>query len=284
MDSLSKLALLTSALLLASACANQYPTSGTSFNVKSVVELPEELSETSGLFCEIDSMYSLNDSGNAPVIYRINYQGEITERTGLPLTNRDWEAITADDTSFYIADVGNNKGKREKVEVHKVNRRNTNQITTFTLKYAGNNASSNIPYAHDFDSEAMVKYGNELLLFSKSWRTGITHVYKVNEGETEQTISPFASIEGLPGVVTGVDFDRHQGKFLITGYKSDPFGNFATFIAQVSQDYTLLDIWPLEQYKQVEGVCVDNKGTYWFSEEATEGRKASLSSAQITQK
>ncbi|CAB9492389.1 hypothetical protein [Alteromonas macleodii] len=284
MNSLFKLALLTSALLLASACANQYPTSGASFNVKSVVELPEELSETSGLFCEIDSMYSLNDSGNAPIIYRINYQGEITERTRLPLTNRDWEAITADDTSFYIADVGNNKGKREKVEVHKVNRRNTNEITTFTLKYAGNNASSNIPYAHDFDSEAMVKYGNELLLFSKSWRTGITHVYKVNEGETEQTISPFASIEGLPGVVTGVDFDHHQGMFVITGYKSDPFGNFATFIAQISQDYTLFDIWPLERYKQVEGVCVDNKGTYWFSEEATEGRKASLSSAQITQK
>lgn len=283
MNSFSKLALLMSALLLASACANQYPTSGASFNVKSVVELPQELSETSGLFCEIDSMYSLNDSGNAPVIYRINYQGEITERTRLPLTNRDWEAITADDTSFYIADVGNNKGKREKVEVHKVNRRNTNDITTFTLKYAGNNASSNIPYAHDFDSEAMVKYGNELLLFSKSWRTGITHVYKVNEGEAEQTISPFASIEGLPGVVTGVDFDRHQGKFVITGYKSDPFGNFATFIAQISQDYTLLDIWPLEQYKQVEGVCVDIKGTYWFSEEATEGRKASLSSAQVTQ-
>lgn len=284
MNSFSKSALVSLAFFLASACAYQYPTTVASFDVKSVVELPEELSETSGLFCEVEGMYSLNDSGNAPVIYRINYQGDITERTRLPLTNRDWEAITADSTSFYIADVGNNKGKREKVEVHKVSRRNTNDITTFTLKYAGNNASSNIPYAHDFDSEAMVKYGNELLLFSKSWRTGITHVYKVNEGEIEQTISPFASIEGLPGVVTGVDFDRHQGKFVITGYKSDPFGNFATFIAQISQDYKLLDVWQLEQFKQVEGVCVDNNGTYWFSEEATEGRKASLSSAQVTPK
>jgi len=279
---LFKFALIPVLLVLVSACAVQYPTPNAQLQIKSIVELPKELSETSGLFCDVDGMYSLNDSGNAPIIYRINYQGEIIERTRLPLTNKDWEAITADASSFYIADVGNNKGKREQVEIHKVNRSNVNDITTITLKYEGNDASNNIPYAHDFDSEAMVKHGDDLLLFSKSWKTGITHVYKVNEGEIEQTISTFASIDGLPGVVTGVDFDQHQNKFVITGYKSDPFGNFSTFMAQISKDFTLLDVWPLEQYKQVEGICVDNNGMYWFSEEATEGRKASLSSAKAT--
>jgi hypothetical protein len=279
---LFKFALIPVLLVLVSACAVQYPTPNAQLQIKSIVELPKELSETSGLFCDVDGMYSLNDSGNAPIIYRVNYQGEIIERTHLPLTNKDWEAITADASSFYIADVGNNKGKREQVEIHKVNRSNVNDITTITLKYEGNDASNNIPYAHDFDSEAMVKHGDDLLLFSKSWKTGITHVYKVNEGEIEQTISTFASIDGLPGVVTGVDFDQHQNKFVITGYKSDPFGNFSTFMAQISKDFTLLDVWPLEQYKQVEGICVDNNGMYWFSEEATEGRKASLSSAKVT--
>jgi len=279
---LFKFALIPVLLVLVSACAVQYPTPNAQLQIKSIVNLPKELSETSGLFCDVDGMYSLNDSGNAPIIYRINYQGEIIERTRLPLTNKDWEAITADASSFYIADVGNNKGKREQVEIHKVNRSNVNDITTITLKYEGNDASNNIPYAHDFDSEAMVKHGDDLLLFSKSWKTGITHVYKVNEGEIEQTISTFASIDGLPGVVTGVDFDQHQNKFVITGYKSDPFGNFSTFMAQISKDFTLLDVWPLEQYKQVEGICVDNNGMYWFSEEATEGRKASLSSAKVT--
>ena len=282
MNILFKFALIPVLLVLVSACAVQYPTPNAQLQIKSIVELPKELSETSGLFCDVDGMYSWNDSGNAPIIYRINYQGEIIERTRLPLTNKDWEAITADASSFYIADVGNNKGKREQVEIHKVNRSNVNDITTITLKYEGNDASNNIPYAHDFDSEAMVKHGDDLLLFSKSWKTGITHVYKVNEGEIEQTISTFASIDGLPGVVTGVDFDQHQNKFVITGYKSDPFGNFSTFMAQISKDFTLLDVWPLEQYKQVEGICVDNNGMYWFSEEATEGRKASLSSAKAT--
>ncbi|CAA0350237.1 conserved hypothetical protein [Alteromonas infernus] len=65
-----------------------------------MVELPDELAETSGLFCEQSGMFSLNDSGNAPVIYRVNYQGEIVERTPLALTNKDWEAITADADAF----------------------------------------------------------------------------------------------------------------------------------------------------------------------------------------
>lgn len=279
MNTFSRYALLCSLFLLVSACAVQYPTPSAPLMINSTVELPEALSETSGLFCEADFLYSVNDSGNAPIIYQANYQGDIVEQIKLALTNKDWEAITGDATSFYIADVGNNRGTREQVEIHKVNRRNVNDIVSITLKYAGNDASNNIPYAHDFDSEAMVKYADELLLFSKSWRTGITHIYRVNEAETVQTISPFASIKGLPGVVTGVDFDKRRNKFVITGYKSDPFGNFSTFMAHVSTSFSLLDVWPLKQFKQVEGVCVDNEGFYWFSEEATEDRKASLSRA-----
>jgi len=284
LNNFSRYTFLFSSLLLASACAVQYSTPTSPLVITSTVELPEELSETSGLFCESDSLYSVNDSGNAPIIYKVNYQGEIVQQINVALTNKDWEAITADANYFYIADVGNNKGKREQVEVHKVNRSDVNNITSITLKYAGNDATTNIPYAHDFDSEAMVKHGSDLLLFSKSWRTGITHIYQVNEAQTVQTISPFAALEGLPGVVTGVDYDKHQNRFVITGYKSDPFGNFATFMAHVSKEFALLDVWPLEQYKQVEGVCVDSEGLYWFSEEATEGRKASLSSATVKTK
>lgn len=68
-----KFAALSASLVLASACAVQYPIPSEQLQIENIVELPEELSETSGLFCETDGMYSLNDSGNAPVIYRINY-------------------------------------------------------------------------------------------------------------------------------------------------------------------------------------------------------------------
>jgi len=59
-----KFAALSASLVLASACAVQYPIPSAQLQIKNIVELPEELSETSGLFCETDGMYSLNDSGS----------------------------------------------------------------------------------------------------------------------------------------------------------------------------------------------------------------------------
>ncbi|BFT28845.1 hypothetical protein D210916BOD24_00210 [Alteromonas sp. D210916BOD_24] len=243
--------------------------------------LPDALAETSGLYCDSDHMLSLNDSGNAPVLFKIDFNGNIIQQLPLAITNKDWEAVTADNTHYFIADVGNNGGKREQVEVYKINRQDLNDITLLKLSYVGNTITGNTPYAHDFDSEAMVKKGSELLLFSKSWRTGITHIYTIDEQMAEQHISPIADIKGLPGVVTGADFDTTRNVFVITGYKSDPFGNFEAFIAQVAPDFSIINIWPLETYKQVEGVCVDKKGQYWFSEEATKGRPASLSQASV---
>ncbi|CAN0134849.1 unnamed protein product, partial [Chrysoparadoxa australica] len=45
-----KFAALSASLVLASACAVQYPIPSAQLQIKNIVELPEELSETSGLF------------------------------------------------------------------------------------------------------------------------------------------------------------------------------------------------------------------------------------------
>ena len=271
--------LLASVVL--SACAMYLPKPSLELSIEEYILLSEELSETSGLYCESDKLLSINDSGNAPVIYQVEQDGSISKQYTVALVNNDWEAITANETAFYIADVGNNNGKREWLSIYKLDRNNLTNIKDIHIKYAGNTVSSNIPYAHDFDSEALVKLQDSLVLFSKSWRTGITKVYHINESELEQTLSPFASISGLPGVITGADFDKARNVFVVVGYTSDPFGNFSAFLAQISQDFTIDNVWPLTGYKQVEGVCVDTKGHYWFSEEATRGRSASLSKGII---
>ncbi len=263
------------------ACNTVYSAASSHLSISSPKVLPSELSETSGLYCEAEFMLSLNDSGNAPVLFAIDFNGEIVKRLPLNVTNLDWEAITADEEHYFIADVGNNHGKREYVEIYKINRRDLTDVNVIRLTYAGNTVTGNSPYAHDFDSEAIVKKDNALLLFSKSWRTGVTQVYTIDEKKSEQVIKPAASIKGLPGVVTGADYDHGRGVFVITGYKSDPFGNFSAFLAQVSPDFSVKNLWPLEAYKQVEGVCVDDKGRYWFSEEAIKARPASLSNATV---
>ena len=264
-----------------SACSSIYKESSKNVTISKVAELASELEETSGLYCSTDTLLSINDSGNTPVVFTLDYEGNIIHRTQLAVTNKDWEAVTADEHALYVADVGNNKGKRDVVEIYKVQRDYVNSIEALNIRYQGNDVSSNIPYAHDFDAEAMIKTGNGLLLFSKSWRSFVTKIYKVDETSAQQTLSAFATIEGLPGVVTGADFDSTRNQYVVVGYRSDPFGNFAAFLATTSAQFEVLNLWPLEDYKQVEGVCADTKGNYWFSEEAIDSRPASLSKMVI---
>ena len=276
--------LFLSALLAAltiSGCASYYSSGNTKLNLDNLIVLPDELEETSGLYCSASEIVTLNDSGNSADIFHLTYTGAIIGRDRLALTNFDWEAVSASETHWYVADLGNNKGKREQLSVYKIDRTDLTNITPFSIRYEGNKPSANMPYAHDYDSEAMVKTDDKLLLFSKSWQTGIAKVYAVDESVSQQQLQPFATIEGLPGVITGADYDKTRNVFVVVGYKSDPFGNFAAFMAQLNTQFEPINIWPLSDYKQVEGVCVDAGGAYWFTEESTKGRKASLTRGWI---
>lgn len=271
---------VTAAVVLMSGCAAQYPMSTKSLSLAPMNVLSQQLEETSGLYCTDEGLFTINDSGNEATVFELDYNAGVKQAHTLALKNVDWEAITGDDNFLYIADIGNNKGKRESLAIHKVSRHHYDEISSVSVQYQDNTPSDNFPYAHDFDAEAMVMANGKLLVFSKSWRTGIANVYEVGS-ETQQTLKPIAQVTGLPGVITGVDFDKARNLYVVVGYKSDPFGNFSTFLAQLDTSFTPIDVWPLDEYKQVEGVCVDKQGDYWFSEEATDLRKASLTRASI---
>lgn len=250
-----------------------------SITLSTLQVLPDALAETSGLYCNENSMLSINDSGNAAVIYEISYAGEIVATTDVGQKNIDWEAIAADQEFIYIADVGNNKGKRTDLSIIQYPLNDT-PMTTRAISYAANRVSGNIAYAHDFDAEAMITANDMLLLFSKSWRSGIAHVYDITA--ISESLVPYAQVEGLPGVITGADYDAMRDVYVFVGYKSDPFGNFAAFMAQANTNFALINVWSLEHYQQVEGVCVDKSGDYWFTEEATKTRAASLTKVTVS--
>ena len=59
--------------------------------------LPEVLKETSGLYCpQVDSAFTINDSGNKPIIYNIDHTGRIISEKVVVTKNIDWEALTGD--------------------------------------------------------------------------------------------------------------------------------------------------------------------------------------------
>lgn len=259
-------------LNLMSSCVS-LATDSSKYIVLEELLLSQELKETSGLYCpNVDSAYTINDSGNNPVIYNIDYAGRIQKKIFVDAKNSDWEALTGDSDSFYIGDVGNNNGQRKFVQVHVVPKQSSNSennTSTLKLSYINNVMNKNKYLNHDFDAETLISLDENLLLFSKSWNTGTLFIYQLNKTEPMQFLEHVAEIKDLPGVVTGGDFDSKNNRFILVGYKLDRLKSFTPFITILNRDLSLQTYFELLDYDQVEGVCVTPNGEVWFTQEGS---------------
>ena len=240
------------------------------YDVLEDISLPAILAETSGLYCpEIGSAYTINDSGNEPVIYKIDHKGLIISQQKINAKNTDWEALTGDLNHFYIGDVGNNGGKRQFVQIHVVPKlMPSSDVTTSRISYANNSVERNEYLKHDFDAEALVNKGDDLFLFSKSWNTNTLFIYKLSKNIPELVLTPNFSVEGLPGVITGGDYDKKNKRFILVGYKLQGRFSFHPFITILSEQFTHVKTFSLANFGQVEGVCVTPNGEVWLTQES----------------
>jgi hypothetical protein len=246
------------------------------------INLPEELKETSGLYCpDIGSAYTINDSGNKPIIYNIDHTGRIIDKKLIATKNEDWEALTGDNNNFYIGDVGNNSGKRKFVQIHAVSKKDNNSdninnddngdnsVRTSKVFYVNNSVKSNKYLKHDFDAESLINFDDSLVLFSKSWSTGTLFIYQLNKSEPQQFVEHISEIDGIPGVITGGDFDSKNNRFILVGYELKGMGSFYPFIVILNKDFSLNKSFKLLDYAQVEGMCVTPNGEIWFTQEGS---------------
>ncbi|MBO1254699.1 hypothetical protein J3L16_03240 [Alteromonas sp. 5E99-2] len=236
--------------------------------------LGEELHETSGLVCDASGTFSINDSGNKPKLYELNERGE-TKAHSLALKNTDWEALAASNSHFYVADIGNNAGKRKYLTIYAVERSKLKLEGKIELQYENNEPSKNVSLSHDFDGEALTYVDNKLVLFSKSWKSRIAKVYFVDLDKKQQKLEVQVSMEGLPGVITGADFDDTTNTYTVVGYEMGGFGFVLPFIAKLSKDFQVIKVDQLYNYGQVEAVCVHN-GKTWFTQEKSPFKPAKL--------
>lgn len=256
-------------LLFPMACSTTTTVNSGQLTVIAEHGLVAELGETSGLICSVGSQYTIADSGNSPTLYQINDEGVIMESVDVAKKNTDWESITADDNYFYIGDFGNNAGKRRDLVIHKIYREDLTSEARLTFTYDDYEPKHNELYAHDFDAEAMVARDDKLVLFSKSWLTKTLRVYHLDKQSEEHLLSPVTTIEGLPGVVTGADWDKYNNRYVIVGYNSNAFGIVDPFIAFLSEDYLLEKSFTLAGYGQVEGLCVKSEDEIWLTQESS---------------
>lgn len=112
-------------LLTVTSCTYTFYPSGcdypvTNRMVKETV-MSDSMDETSGLALHDSVFFTINDSGGEAALYSFTTDVPLLATLPVPgAENADWEDLAFDGKNFYIADVGNNFGRRDTLVIYKV--------------------------------------------------------------------------------------------------------------------------------------------------------------------
>lgn len=190
--------------------------------------LSSEVNENSGLVFFNGGIWTINDSGGDPVLYKIDtISGAIVQRITIAnAQNIDWEDITQDEDYVYVGDFGNNPGNRDDLRIYKLLKSGIPQNGDASLTaeiidfYYEDQTSFRISNrSHNFDCESVISYGDKLYLFSKNWgdqkcklyelpkQAGNYEAVKINEFNTK-------------GLITGASINLLNNQIILVGYEN----------------------------------------------------------------
>ncbi len=204
-----------------------------------VCTLPKEVDETSGLIFWRHSLWTHNDSGGKPVIYRLDtLTGKVLQRITLKnATNRDWEDISQDRKYIYVGDIGNNSGNRHDLCIYKVKKsdipkQGDAEITSKKIAYAYPDYKGPVKNRkhNNFDCEALMASGDSLYLFSKDWQDQRSRLYALPKKPGKYTARKVSQYN-VRGLVTGADELPRRGIVMLVGYTR---GNWVPFVMVLS--------------------------------------------------
>lgn len=232
--------------------------------------LPSYVLESSGLTFYNGQSYTISDSGNDPIVYAFDIERpdsvvSITMPDGIK--NKDWESITSDDQgNLYIADIGNNKNKRDGLKFYKYNLHN--QLWgKIHISYTNQTAfPPDTPEEMLFDAEASFWYEGYLYIFTKPATRGSVFVYRCSDRPGRYQLEPIYTLEGL-GRVTGADINSRGDSLAILSYGRLWFASFTTDVA----GYPNIDIIGCKRLiksGQVEAVAFDSQNRLFLTNES----------------
>ncbi|SHG99536.1 NHL repeat-containing protein [Winogradskyella jejuensis] len=146
-------------------------------NLKVIADLPLELNEVSGIAPDTKNnlIWMVNDSGNAPILYGLDYKGTIKKSITIEEKNRDWEDLTADKRgNIYIGNFGNNDNDSKGLSIYKIKASDLasekTAIKPEIISFTYPEQKKFPPKKKDrhFDCEAFFFLENNLYLFTKS--------------------------------------------------------------------------------------------------------------------
>lgn len=232
------------------------------------IELPDITEETSGLARIGEDLLTHNDSGDQALLYEVTTQGDLVKTYKIEgAIHRDWEDIAQDENHYYIADIGNNKGTRNDLTIYIISH-------DFELK-----DSIQIAYSKQtsfkkkkktkYDAEALMVYGDSLLLFSKNRKSKSTQLYAFPKTPGTYSLSSLKKFK-VNTLITGGDYDAKTKLLVLTGYlpdytqyllKAQPFR--LDILDEIVIDKHLLSL----EHAQVEAVSIIDSTQVWISSE-----------------
>jgi hypothetical protein len=202
----------------------------------------DSVPESSGLQMANGYLWSFNDRGGTPVLYRIDtLTNTLLQRVILEdATNVDWEDISFDGTYFYIGDFGNNlNGARTNLKIYKfpisaVPDYASNPVATipaqqievinFTYSDQPQPPVATALNTAQFDCEAMIVDNGKIHLFSKNWiNNNCTHYIISSTNAGTYTAMPL-EILTTNYLVSGADKVAGQNIIVLLGYQSTGTG------------------------------------------------------------
>ncbi|MGB0807065.1 MAG: hypothetical protein ACPGRC_10260, partial [Salibacteraceae bacterium] len=255
---------------------------GCSQKIEKLCLLDKEIEETSGLLKLGEKLITHNDSGGEPILYEFDSStGKVTRKVVVThAKNVDWEDITADDEFIYIADIGNNKGKRDNLKIYRIPiseylTQDSVRAEKIKISYADQKNFNPGKFMTNYDAESLVSIGDSLYIFSKNWGNHQSRIYALPKKTGTYELLPKATFKAKC-LVTGADYNAQNNEIVLVGYlynkqfimRLNEFGlNNISNGTFVSQEFKV----PENGSKQIEGIVHDTQFNYFISAEAYQG-------------
>ena len=239
------------------------------------IVLPKIINETSGLEILNNQFITHNDSGGEPSLYFFSQNGEIInsitleEESFWEIYNNDWEDITADEDYIYIADIGNNFGNRENLNIIKVKTTDFSIDSKIDISYKDQKTFLPRP-KHKYDAEALFLIEDKIAVLSKDRDNLFTDLYLIDKESSSKQALESKTTYNVNSLITGGDYNKDMSLLALVSYNSR--GNQFLILFEdfkldnlAEKKFRKIKI-PLER-AQIEAIKIIDDNTFWITSE-----------------
>lgn len=245
-----------------------------------IYSLPKNLKEVSGItYSTEDSLlWTLEDSGNANVLYALNSEGLIAkEVTVKNVENIDWEDLAKDkEGNLYIGDFGNNENERQDLCIYKMDKKsldNENAFPAYKISFSYPEQKNFPPKKKEllYDVESFFELNGNFYLFTKNRSKGFdgtVFIYKVPNRagfHKAELIGDFKTCDDYDNcAITSAAISPDQSKVVLLSHsKIWLFKNFSSddFLSGIRTETEL------QHNSQKEAICFKDNNTLLIADE-----------------